>query len=105
VASTGELRAGPRADAGGVRLTARDISALVWCGEMYGVRADLLASLLGVSADVVRQSPRSSAAISRWKKPATCAHSNARQRPCASNGYSLACASAGEAGAARVHHA
>jgi len=46
--------AGLRADAGGVRLTARDITALVWCGEMYGARADLLASLLGVSGDVVR---------------------------------------------------
>lgn len=44
-----------RADAGGVRLTARDIAGLVWCGEMYGVRADLLASLLGASPDVVRQ--------------------------------------------------
>jgi hypothetical protein len=44
-----------RADAGGVRLTARDVAGLVWCGEMYGVRADLLAGLLGVSPDVVRQ--------------------------------------------------
>jgi hypothetical protein len=44
-----------RADAGGVRLTGRDVAGLVWCGEMYGVRADLLASLLGVSGDVVRQ--------------------------------------------------
>jgi hypothetical protein len=39
----------------GVQLTARDIRALVWCGEMYGVRADLLASQLGVSGEVVRQ--------------------------------------------------
>jgi hypothetical protein len=38
-----------------VQLTARDIRALVWCGEMYGIRADLLADLLGVSGDVVRQ--------------------------------------------------
>jgi hypothetical protein len=44
-----------RADAGGVRLTGRDVTALVWCGEMYGVRADLLGSLLGVSPEVVRQ--------------------------------------------------
>jgi hypothetical protein len=44
-----------RVDAGGVRLTARDVAGLVWCGEMYGVRADLLAALLGASPDVVRQ--------------------------------------------------
>lgn len=44
-----------RADAGGVRLTGRDITALMWCGEMYGVRADLLGSLLGASPEVVRQ--------------------------------------------------
>lgn len=40
---------------GRVVLTARDIRALVWCGDMYGVRADLLASLLGTSPEVVRQ--------------------------------------------------
>jgi hypothetical protein len=44
-----------RADARAVRLTGRDIAALVWCGEMYGVRADLLAMLLGASPEVVRQ--------------------------------------------------
>src|SRR5436309_2024191 len=44
-----------RSDAGGVRLTGRDIRALMWCGEMYGIRADLLASILDVSGDVVRQ--------------------------------------------------
>jgi hypothetical protein len=33
----------------------RDVTALVWCGEMYGVRADLLGSLHGVSPEVVRQ--------------------------------------------------
>jgi hypothetical protein len=38
-----------------MQLTARDIRALVWCGDMYGIRADLLASLLGVSGDVVQQ--------------------------------------------------
>src|SRR5216683_1779410 len=46
---------GARADAGGVRLTGRDIAGLVWCGEMYGIRADLLGSLLDASPDVVRQ--------------------------------------------------
>lgn len=38
-----------------MHLTGRDIGALVWCGDMYGIRADLLASLLGTSGDVVRQ--------------------------------------------------
>jgi len=46
---------GLRADAGGVRLTARDVAGLMWCGEMYGASADLLADVLGASADVVRQ--------------------------------------------------
>jgi len=54
---------GSRAD-GDVRLTARDIAGLVWCGEMYGLRADLLASLLGASADVVRQ------LHARWRRAA-----------------------------------
>ncbi len=34
-------------DAGVIRLTERDVTALVWCGEMYGVRADLLGGVLG----------------------------------------------------------
>jgi hypothetical protein len=38
-----------------VQLTARDIRALVWCGEMYGIRVDLLAQLLDVSGNVVRK--------------------------------------------------
>jgi hypothetical protein len=41
--------------AGSVRLTDRDVAGLVWCGEMYGVRADLLGEVLAASADVVRQ--------------------------------------------------
>ncbi len=45
----------PRSDAGQVRLTGRDVAGLLWCGEMYGTRADLLAGLLGCSGDVVRQ--------------------------------------------------
>ena len=44
-----------RARAGAVQLTGRDIRALVWCGDMYGIRADLLACLLDVSPEVVRQ--------------------------------------------------
>ena len=51
--SEATVRAG--ASAGGVQLTGRDIRALVWCGEMYGIRADLLAALLDVSGDVVKQ--------------------------------------------------
>jgi hypothetical protein len=47
--------AGLRSDAGVVRLTGRDVAGLVWCGEMYGVRADLLAGVLACSADVVRR--------------------------------------------------
>jgi hypothetical protein len=46
---------GARSDAGSVRLTERDVTGLVWCGEMYGVRADLLAQVLAASDDVVRQ--------------------------------------------------
>ena len=48
-------RGSARADAGGVQLTDRDVVGLVWCGEMYGARADLLAELLGASPDVVRR--------------------------------------------------
>jgi len=51
-AGGGLTRAGASA---GVQLTGRDIRALVWCGEMYGIRADLLSALLGVSPEVVRQ--------------------------------------------------
>ena len=54
-ASAATLRESASARPGGVQLTGRDIRALVWCGEMYGIRADLLAELLGVSGDVVRQ--------------------------------------------------
>lgn len=47
--------AGKRADFGSIRLTGRDVTALLWCGEMYGIRSDLLADLLGTSGDVVRR--------------------------------------------------
>jgi len=47
-----------RSDAGVIRLTERDVTALVWCGEMYGVRADLLGAVLGVGPAVVRCRPR-----------------------------------------------
>jgi hypothetical protein len=40
---------------GRVHLTGRDVRALMWCGEMYGIRADLLTTLLDASGDVVKQ--------------------------------------------------
>jgi hypothetical protein len=45
-----------------VRLTGRDIAGLIWCGEMHGVRYDLLAALLAVRDDRLR------AITSRWRK-------------------------------------
>jgi hypothetical protein len=53
--SSAALGQGTPARGVGVQLTGRDIRSLVWCGDMYGVRADLLAALLGASGDVVRQ--------------------------------------------------
>jgi hypothetical protein len=47
--------AAERSDAGGMRLTPRDIAGLVWCGEMYGTRADLLGALLSASPEAVRR--------------------------------------------------
>lgn len=50
--AAGLLRAGAaplegrRADAGAIRLTERHVTGLLWCAEMYGARADLLARLL-----------------------------------------------------------
>jgi hypothetical protein len=46
---------GRRADAGLIRLSDRDVRGLLWCGEMYGMRSDLLAGLLGVGVAAVRQ--------------------------------------------------
>ena len=43
-----------RADAGTVRLSERDITGLVLCGEMYGAPYDLLAAALGVRDDRLR---------------------------------------------------
>jgi hypothetical protein len=40
-----------RPDAGTVRLTGRDVSGLVLCGEMYGAPLDPHASYLGVRDD------------------------------------------------------
>ena len=51
-----------RSDAGTVRLTGRDITGLVWCGEMYGTPYDLLAACLDVREDRLR------AILARWRK-------------------------------------
>jgi hypothetical protein len=50
-----------RADAGAVRLGARDVAGLVLCGDMYGVPYDLLAAYLGVRPDRLR------AIVARWR--------------------------------------
>jgi hypothetical protein len=56
------LTAARRSDAGTVRLTGRDITGLVLCGEMHGAPYDLLALSLGVREDRLR------AIVSRWRK-------------------------------------
>jgi hypothetical protein len=50
-----------RADAGTVRLGARDVAGLVLCGDMYGAPYDLLASFLAVRPDRLR------AIVARWR--------------------------------------
>ena len=47
------VREGAPARLGWAQLTGRDIRALVWCGEMYGVRADLLVALLGAEVGAI----------------------------------------------------
>ena len=55
------LTAARRSDAGTVRLTSRDITGLVLCGEQYGAPYDLLAAYLGVREDRLR------AITARWR--------------------------------------
>ncbi|MGH3125765.1 MAG: hypothetical protein ACRDND_32715, partial [Streptosporangiaceae bacterium] len=55
------LPAGRRYDAGTVRLTSRDITGLVLCGEQYGAPYDLLAQFLDVREDRLR------AITARWR--------------------------------------
>jgi hypothetical protein len=50
-----------RADAGAVRLSARDVAWLVLCGDMYGAPYDLLAAFLGV------QPARLRGIVARWR--------------------------------------
>jgi hypothetical protein len=54
--------AGRRADAGTVRLSGRDITGLVLCGDMYGAPYDLLAAALGVRDDRLR------GIVARWRR-------------------------------------
>jgi hypothetical protein len=51
----------PRSDAGTVRLTARDVTGLVLCGDMHGAPYDLLAQHLDVTEDRLR------AIVARWR--------------------------------------
>jgi hypothetical protein len=60
--TTGTIRDARRADAGTIRLTGRDITGLVLCGEMQGAPYDLLAAYLGVREDRLR------GIVSRWRK-------------------------------------
>lgn len=50
-----------RADAGTVRLGARDVAGLVLIGDMYGAPYDLLAVFLGVRPDRLR------GIVARWR--------------------------------------
>ncbi len=52
----------PRADAGAIRLSQRDIDGLLLCGEHYGAPFDLLALALGV------RPARCPAIVSRWRR-------------------------------------
>jgi hypothetical protein len=56
------VMAARRADAGAVRLSARDVAGLVLCADMYGAPYDLLAACLGVQPDRVR------AIVARWRQ-------------------------------------
>jgi hypothetical protein len=51
-----------RADAGSVRLTDRDSTGLILCGDQYGAPYDLLANALDVRADRLR------GIVARWRK-------------------------------------
>jgi hypothetical protein len=50
-----------RLDAGEVRVSGRDISGLMLCGEMYGAPDDLLAAYLNVQPDRLR------GIVARWR--------------------------------------
>jgi hypothetical protein len=54
--------AGRRADAGAIRLSARDVAGLVLCADMCGAPYDLLAAYLGVQPDRLR------AIVARWRQ-------------------------------------
>lgn len=52
----------PRSDRGAIRYTPRDAAALAWIAQMYGVRADVLAHLLGCST------ARAARVADRWER-------------------------------------
>jgi hypothetical protein len=58
----GRVLAARRADAGSVRLGARDITGLVLCAEHYGAPYDVLAAALDVRPDRLR------GIVARWRK-------------------------------------
>jgi hypothetical protein len=58
----GGVLAARRADAGTIRLGARDITGLVLCGEHYGAAYDLLAAALDVRPDRLR------GIVARWRR-------------------------------------
>ena len=57
----GSVLAGRRADAGTVKLTDRDITGLMLCGDHYGAAYDLLATALDVRPDGLR------GIVARWR--------------------------------------
>lgn len=57
-----DLQRGARSDAGEIRLTDRDVTALLLIGEMYGVQSDLLEAVLSTTPAAVRQ------VAMRWRK-------------------------------------
>ena len=59
--TTPPLTAARRSDAGTIRLTSRDITGLVLCGDQYGAPYDLLAQFLDVREDRLR------AITARWR--------------------------------------
>lgn len=64
----------PRSDRGQLRLTERDVSVLLWIGEMYAVRIDQLQRLLGrlsrheTQRDALVASKTAERVVARWQK-------------------------------------
>lgn len=62
VGASPDFQRGARSDAGEIRLTDRDVAALLLVGEMYGVQADLLEAVLSTTPAAVRQ------VAMRWRR-------------------------------------